>query len=73
MQIQPVFQSVGKLLQGRLFHIPEYQRAFSWQTQHRKDLFRDIDKVCASGNDSTHFMATIVGLRRGKRSIAADE
>jgi hypothetical protein len=73
MQIQPQFQTVGSLLAGRLFHIPEYQRAYSWQTRQREDLFADIRKVHASGNDSTHFMATIVGLRRNKRSIAADE
>ncbi len=73
MQIQPQFQSVGNLLSARLFHIPEYQRAYSWQTRQREDLFRDVEKVYSSGNDSTHFMATIVGLRRGKRTIAADE
>jgi hypothetical protein len=73
MQIQPQFQTVGYLLTGRLFHIPEYQRAYSWQTRQREDLFEDIKKVHSSGNDSTHFMATIVGLRRNKRSIAADE
>ena len=67
------FQTVGYLLTGRLFHIPEYQRAYSWQTRQREDLFEDIKKVHSSGNDSTHFMATIVGLRRNKRSIAADE
>lgn len=73
MQIQPVFQSIGMLLQGRLFRIPEYQRAYSWQEKQRGDLFRDIEKVYGSGNDSTHFMATIVGLRRNKKTIAADE
>ena len=73
MQIQPVFQSIGMLLQGRLFRIPEYQRAYSWQEKQRDDLFRDIEKVAGSGNDSTHFMATIVGLRRNKKTIAADE
>jgi len=61
MQIQPQFQTVGYLLTGRLFHIPEYQRAYSWQTRQRGDLFEDIKKVHSSGNDSTHFMATIVG------------
>ena len=73
MQIQPVFQSIGTLLQGRLFRIPEYQRAYSWQEKQRGDLFRDIEKVYKSGTDSTHFMATIVGLRRNKKTIAADE
>jgi hypothetical protein len=73
MQIQPQFYSLGTLFNGRLFRIPEYQRAYSWQPKHRAALFSDIKKVQLSGEDSTHFMATIVGLRRGKRSIAADE
>jgi hypothetical protein len=73
MQIQPQFYSVGNLLTGRLFRIPEYQRAYSWQSEQRKDLFDDIKKVESSGEDSSHFMATIVGLRRDKKIIAADE
>lgn len=72
MQIQPQFQTIGNLIAGRLFKIPEYQRAYSWQLRQRQDLFNDIEKVYTSGADS-HFMATIVGLRRGKRRIAADE
>jgi hypothetical protein len=72
MQIQPQFQSIGSLIAGRLFKIPEYQRAYSWQSKQREDLFQDIEKVYVSGADS-HFMATIVGLRRKKLRIAADE
>jgi uncharacterized protein with ParB-like and HNH nuclease domain len=72
MQIQPQFQSIGTLIAGRLFKIPEYQRAYSWQSKQREDLFQDIEKVYVSGADS-HFMATIVGLRRKKLRIAADE
>jgi hypothetical protein len=73
VQIQPQFQSLGNLFNARLFRIPEYQRAYSWQPKQRQDLFLDIQKVHKSGSDSDHFMATIVGLRRKKRSIAAIE
>jgi hypothetical protein len=73
MQIQPLYLTVGNLLSGRLFKIPEYQRAYSWQSKQRDDLFRDIEKVFESNSDSTHFMATIVGLRRKKKRVAADE
>ena len=73
MQIQPLYLTVGGLLSGRLFKIPEYQRAYSWQSKQRDDLFRDIEKVFTSDTDSTHFMATIVGLRRKKKRIASDE
>lgn len=73
MQIQPLYLTVGNLLSGRLFKVPEYQRAYSWQPKQRADLFGDIEKVFASDSDSTHFMATIVGLRRKKKRIASDE
>ena len=73
MQIQPLYLTVGNLLSGRLFKVPEYQRAYSWQPKQRADLFGDIEKVFSSDSDSTHFMATIVGLRRKKKHIASDE
>jgi hypothetical protein len=73
MQIQPLYLTVGNLLSGRLFKVPEYQRAYSWQSKQRADLFRDIEKVLSADGDSTHFMATIVGLRRKKKRIASDE
>ena len=73
IDIQPQYLSLGKLLAGRLFRIPEYQRAYSWHSRQRADLFSDIEKVAASPNDSIHFMATVVGLRRDKRTIITDE
>jgi Protein of unknown function DUF262 len=73
MQIQPVFLNVGQLLAGRLFRIPQYQRAYAWSTKQRQDLFNDIEKVSASRTDGSHFMATMVGLRRGKTRIGVDE
>lgn len=72
MQIQPLFQTLGTLLSGRLFKIPEYQRAYSWGTKQRADLFEDIRKIQKAGTKD-HFMATMVGLKRGKKAIGADE
>ncbi len=72
MQIQPQYLPLSDLLEHRLFRIPEYQRAYSWQSKQRDDLFEDISKVYRSNGDAVHFMATIVGLRRKKRTIAAD-
>ena len=73
MNIQPQHLTLGELLHNRLFRIPQYQRAYSWQPQHRKDLFNDIQKSWASTQDKSHFMATIVGLRREKKTIVTDE
>lgn len=67
MQIQPQLLTLHQLLKERLFRIPEYQRSYSWFSKQRADLFADIDKVAASGEP--HFMATVVGLRRGTKNI----
>lgn len=72
MQIDPKFLRLGELLNGRLFTIPEYQRAYSWSRKQREDLFQDIRKLRGS-DDKVHFMATMVGLRRGNKRILADQ
>ena len=64
--------ALSSLLRNRLFRIPQYQRAYSWQTKHRRDMFDDIAAL-ASKPDSLHFMATVVGLRRGLKTIVTDE
>lgn len=73
MQIQPIYLSMSTLLAGRLFRIPEYQRAYSWQAKQRSDLFMDLRKLASAGQSSEHFMAAIVGLRRKKIRIQADQ
>ena len=55
MQIQPLFLTLGSLLNGRLFRIPQYQRAYSWGTKQRRDLFDDIDKVFEGGEEASSF------------------
>ena len=47
--IHPQYLTLSKLLDGRLFRIPEYQRAYSWTSRERQDLFGDIEKVHAKG------------------------
>lgn len=71
--IQPQYLTLTRLLDGRLFRIPEYQRAYSWTRHQRNDLFEDIAKTHAKGPDAGHFMAAIVCLRREKIVIGTDE
>ncbi|XLY87435.1 DUF262 domain-containing protein [Ectopseudomonas mendocina] len=71
MQLNPRHLKVSKLLEGRLFRIPEYQRAYSWQSRQRSDLFNDIKEAHRSGRE--HFMATLVALAKDTREINADE
>lgn len=71
--ISPQYLSLASLLNKRLFRIPDYQRAYSWTSEQRKDLFADIDKIYARGIETTHFMATAVCLRKEKQVLGTDE
>ena len=71
--IQPRLVTLNQLLTERLFRIPEYQRNYSWRQKHRNHLFEDIERTWSLGGDRAHFMATIVGLRRGKETTLTNE
>ena len=70
--VQPEFLKFVGLLEKRLFRIPLYQRAYSWRRTEREDMFKDIRKLKGKP-ESSHFMATIVGLCGEKISIVTDE
>ena len=73
LSIQPQYITLAQLIQGRLFRIPQYQRMYSWGRKQRQDLFNDIRKVQEQGSDRSHFMATVVGLRRKAEIIGTTE
>lgn len=60
-------------MQDRLFRIPDYQRTYSWGRKQREDLFKDITQAHEKGPDRSHFMATIVGLRREPVTIGTTD
>lgn len=70
MQLTPQHLTIEQLLHGRLFRIPDYQRAYSWGRKQRADLLHDIVEVHRSDRD--HFMATIVALGGEYRTMGAD-
>lgn len=73
LEIDPKYVSLIDLLRGRLFAIPQYQRAYSWRSEHRKDLFHDIDRTYDKGSDAVHYMATAVCFRhKEKKKIGTD-
>lgn len=73
IEIQPQLLTLSGLINKRLFRIPQYQRAYSWYSKHRRALFSDILSTWRVGSERQHFMATVVGLRREKRMIGTDE
>ena len=44
MNVAPQPLTFSRLVTGRLFPIPDYQRAYSWTSKQRKDLFWDIER-----------------------------
>lgn len=75
MAIKPEYLSLIKVLESKLFAIPDYQRAYSWEKQQRKELFEDIKKIMLSSEQNRHhFMATIVCLQTDEtEEIGTDE
>ena len=73
LDIHPQYLPLSKLLDGRLFRIPEYQRAYSWTSNQRRDLFEDIERVHSKGPKGGHFMAAVVCLRRKKLILGTNE
>ena len=74
MSVRPDYYTLNKLLANRLFRIPHYQRAYSWQKEHRAAMFDDIKKLRNKPSGSFHFMATVVGLKHEEeeREIATE-
>ena len=70
MSVRPEYYTLRELFTDRLFRIPHYQRAYSWQQEHRTAMFDDIKKLKNQPMASFHFMATVVGLERGNKEIA---
>lgn len=75
MALKPEYLTLTKLLENRLFSIPEYQRAYSWKTQQRNELFEDIKKILdAYDINKSHFMATVVCLQTNvTEEVGTDE
>jgi len=71
MKIDPQNVTLSELLNGRLFRIPAYQRAYSWQDKQRNELFADLLDLHRK-NQEFHFMATAVGVNSGQQELGTD-
>lgn len=67
---QKIFNSrtftLPQLFESNYFRIPDYQRGYSWETEHLEDLVKDIDNI--SELDNTHYTGTIVATKSGKEN-----
>lgn len=61
--IDPKLKKIGeylKLDESSSFVIPEYQRAYSWETKHCDKLWQDIEAFIESGGNDPYFFGTII-------------
>lgn len=49
------------LFNNSVFKIPDYQRGYSWENQHREDLLEDLELV----NEKGHYTGTVVLKENG--------
>ena len=61
--IEPSLRKIGdylKLEEDMCFVIPEYQRAYAWETEHCDKLWQDISDFIASDSKDRYFFGTII-------------
>lgn len=65
LPIEPSALKFGKLLTGRTFRVPRYQRAYDWETGQVADFARDVRAIVeagAGGESSQHFFGAVISI-----------
>jgi hypothetical protein len=50
--------TLQELFEGNVFHIPRYQRFYSWERSEWSDLWSDLTSI--TGSDREHYMGTVI-------------
>lgn len=60
-EIEPKLQTIGVYLKkSGIFRIPEYQRAYSWDTTNCDKLWQDVESYIAQDAEDPYFFGTII-------------
>jgi uncharacterized protein with ParB-like and HNH nuclease domain len=59
-----------RLFDGYVFHIPEYQRFYSWSKPHWDDLWNDLLNIISEDRD--HYMGTVI-CKDEQKAIKTEE
>ncbi|WP_224450554.1 DUF262 domain-containing protein [Haloprofundus salilacus] len=49
---------LNQIFEGNAFHIPRYQRFYSWERPEWSDLWKDLSNII--GNNGKHYMGTVI-------------
>ncbi len=58
-------KSISQIFANRIFHVPDYQRGYSWEVKQWNDLLEDLDLL---SGQKTHFTGTLVLRQLGDGS-----
>ena len=61
MQIKAESLTFWHVIQGQLFRIPDYQRAYSWRTKQQRKLFDDLIQLTHKKHNF-HFTVTVLSV-----------
>ena len=66
MKIESSDERIDELLKGRIFRIPRFQRAYSWEADHVSDFWSDI----LSNIGENYFIGSMVVYKEGRSTLA---
>ncbi|HJL78298.1 MAG TPA: DUF262 domain-containing protein [Candidatus Marinimicrobia bacterium] len=58
--------SLQKIFQNQIFTVPDYQRGYSWETEHRQDLLDDLESIDLK-SEKHHYTGTIIVHSKEKK------
>ena len=58
--------SLQKIFQNQVFTVPDYQRGYSWETEHRQDLLDDLESIDLK-SEKHHYTGTIIVHSKEKK------
>jgi uncharacterized protein with ParB-like and HNH nuclease domain len=65
MKIESEDIDVRNLLSGRYFHIPRFQRPFSWETEHIAQFWNDL----TDNQEDEYFIGSMVLYKKGRQDF----
>ena len=59
-EVQPYKYDLAKLLDYKGYHVPDYQRDYSWSDKSASDLWEDLMMVCKDTNNNMYMLGSMV-------------
>ena len=64
--------TLGQAVKEKRMWVDTYQRNYSWQAGHVRDLYEDFERTIKQGSAVEHFLGSVVAVADGARSKIVD-